>query len=282
MAAQPAVSAVLEQLEQRHGVRAADGVQLLSADALVRRPFDPGWPLVIVAGEPRSDATVDRFAVLPGRHARSARPLEILCALYPPDHPVLSVDGGAHLSLGELTDADLARGTWLLPPLVGEQDLASPHALPWLVARLRAPDGCPWDREQTHQSLRKHLLEESHEVYDALEQDPGPELAEELGDLLLQIVLHAQFAAERGVFDLTDVYRAVMSKIIRRHPHVFGDVEASSVEQVVRNWEQIKERERAERSSNGHAPGHPGPEGAAEPQGAAAFSGLSRSLPALA
>jgi MazG family protein len=154
--------------------------------------------------------------------------------------------------------------------------VASPHALPWLVARLRAPDGCPWDREQDHLTLRKFLLEESYEVYDALEQGSTPELAEELGDLLLQIVLHAHYAAEDGVFDMSDVYRQVMTKIVRRHPHVFGDVVAESAAEVVRNWEQIKAGERA---------AAPADDGQSEPRDEsmpAAFAGLSRSLPALA
>ena len=98
--------------------------------------------------------------------------------------------------------------------------------MPWISARLRQPDGCPWDREQTHQSLRKHLLEEAYEVYDALEAGATPELAGELGDLLLQVVLHAQLAAEEGVFDLADVQAAIATKIVRRHPHVFGDAVA--------------------------------------------------------
>ena len=114
-----------------------------------------------------------------------------------------------------------------------------------LVARLRAPNGCPWDREQDHLTLRPFLLEEAYEVYDALEQGSTPELAEELGDLLLQIVLHAQYGAEAGVFDLADVQRGIFTKIVRRHPHVFGDVVANSADEVIRNWEQIKVGERA-------------------------------------
>ena len=117
--------------------------------------------------------------------------------------------------------------------------------MPWISDRLRAPDGCPWDREQTHASLRKHLLEEAYEVYDALEAGATPELAEELGDLLLQIVLHAQHAAEAGVFDLADVQAALATKIVRRHPHVFGDAEARTAADVNRQWERIKADERA-------------------------------------
>jgi tetrapyrrole methylase family protein/MazG family protein len=155
-----------------------------------------------------------------------------------------------------------------VPAVESLSNVASPHALPWLVARLRAPDGCPWDREQDHLSLRKFLLEETYEVYDALDAGSTPQLAEELGDLLLQIVLHAQYGAEDGIFDMADVYRAVVAKIVRRHPHVFGDAVAESATDVLRNWEQIKAGERAGRKVG-------------SPDMPAAFAGLSRSLPAL-
>jgi MazG family protein len=145
-----------------------------------------------------------------------------------------------------------------------------------IMATLRGPDGCPWDREQTHQSLARFLLEETYEVYDALEQGSTPALAEELGDLLLQVVLHAHYAAEDGVFDLTDVYRNVMTKIVRRHPHVFGDVVAESAAEVIRNWEKIKAGERAERAAAGDG------RGTVDTSMPAAFAGLSRTLPALA
>ena len=117
--------------------------------------------------------------------------------------------------------------------------------MPWISHRLRLPDGCPWDREQTHESLRNHLLEEAYEVYDALEAGATPALAEELGDLLLQVVLHAQLAAEAGVFDLADVQAALGTKIVRRHPHVFGEAEARTAADVNRQWERIKADERA-------------------------------------
>jgi len=144
------------------------------------------------------------------------------------------------------------------------------------MAHLRSPKGCPWDREQDHMRLRKFLLEEAYEVYDALDKGSTPELAEELGDLLLQIVLHAQYAAEDAVFDLTDVYRQVVTKIVRRHPHVFGDVVAESAAEVIRNWEQIKAGERAALSASG---AEAKPVDGSVPQ---AFAGLSKSLPALA
>src|SRR5207244_2680912 len=130
-------------------------------------------------------------------------------------------------------------------PASPEHAVATPWALPWISTRLRQPDGCPWDREQTHETLRKHLLEESYEVYDALGAGATPALAEELGDLLLQVILHAQLAAEEGVFDLTDVNAAIATKIVRRHPHVFGDAEARTASDVNRQWERIKAAERS-------------------------------------
>src|ERR1700690_373292 len=141
-----------------------------------------------------------------------------------------------------------------------------------IVAHLRAPNGCPWDREQTHESLRKHLLEEAYEVYDALADGPTPALAEELGDLLLQVILHAQLAAEAGVFDLADVQAALATKIVRRHPHVFGTAVAETAGDVNRQWERIKADERA--GAAGADPDAPSRKGA--------LDGIGRSLPALA
>jgi tetrapyrrole methylase family protein/MazG family protein len=117
-----------------------------------------------------------------------------------------------------------------------------------VVARLRAPDGCPWDRAQTHRSLRRHLLDEAYELIDAIEEDDPGRLKEELGDVLLQAVFHAQMAADDGVFDIDDVAEVTVDKLIRRHPHVFGDTRADTPEQVYANWERIKSEEKG-----GHA-----------------------------
>jgi len=121
-----------------------------------------------------------------------------------------------------------------------------------IIARLRAPDGCPWDREQTHLSLRPYLLQEAYEVLEALDHEDMMELQEELGDLLLQIVLHAQIATEEGDFNMTDVLQSISRKLIRRHPHVFGDVQVNSVDNVVQNWEKIKAEERKENGKAHH------------------------------
>jgi tetrapyrrole methylase family protein/MazG family protein len=265
---------LLDDAEARFGVTATDGVQVLAAVALISRPFDPGIALIVVPDE--AGAKTAAVVPMPGRAAHSASPAAMLRALYPADHPVHPIHDGKQASVAAITDDELASGPHFVPPVDALHNGASPYSLPWLVARLRAPDGCPWDREQDHLSLRKFLVEETYEVYDALEAGSSPQLAEELGDLLLQIVLHAQYAAEDGVFDMTDVHREVMAKIVRRHPHVFGDTVAESAADVLRNWEQIKAGERAAQSNGS------GKSVSRDTSMPAAFAGLSRSLPALA
>lgn len=115
-----------------------------------------------------------------------------------------------------------------------------------VMARLRAEDGCPWDREQTHHTLRSYLLEESCEAIEAIEAGDDEELCQELGDVLLQIVFHAQIAREDGRFTADDVCRAIVDKLIRRHPHVFGDVEVDDADHVKQNWDRIKRDEKGE------------------------------------
>ncbi len=114
-----------------------------------------------------------------------------------------------------------------------------------IMRRLRAPDGCPWDREQTHESIRLHAVEEVYEMIDAIEAGDDLELEEELGDLLLQVVFHSQLAEERGKFDFVKVVAAIRDKLIRRHPHVFEDVEVENVDAVWKQWEAIKREEKA-------------------------------------
>ena len=113
-----------------------------------------------------------------------------------------------------------------------------------VMARLRSPTGCPWDREQDHKSLRFHAVEEVYELMDAIEAGDDHEMLEELGDLLLQIVFHCQLAKERGAFDFDRVARHITDKLLRRHPHVFGDVKVKDVDQVWANWEKIKQSEK--------------------------------------
>src|SRR5690242_6406981 len=119
-----------------------------------------------------------------------------------------------------------------------------------LQARLRAANGCPWDREQTHSSLRTYLIEEAYEVLDALESGNDAKFAEEMGDLLLQIVFHSQIAREEGRFSVSDVIREVHEKMVRRHPHVFGEKRAKDAAEVLKNWEQIKAEERRAKGVN--------------------------------
>src|SRR5260370_18623827 len=113
-----------------------------------------------------------------------------------------------------------------------------------VMARLRSPKGCPWDREQNHRSLRWHAVEEVYELMDAIEASDDHEMAEELGDLLLQVVFHCQMAKERGDFDFDTVARHIVDKLIRRHPHVFGAAQAKTVDAVWAQWEQIKKAEK--------------------------------------
>ena len=114
-----------------------------------------------------------------------------------------------------------------------------------LQTQLRAPGGCPWDREQTHESLRKYLVEETYEVLDAMEAGDARDFASELGDLLLQVVFHSVIAEEAGRFTVADVIESIHSKMVRRHPHVFGNVKAATSAEVLKNWEQLKAEERA-------------------------------------
>jgi nucleoside triphosphate diphosphatase len=113
-----------------------------------------------------------------------------------------------------------------------------------IMARLRAPDGCPWDREQTFDSIKRHTLEETYEVFDAIERRAWPDLKDELGDLLLQVLFYAQMASEAGYFSIEDVASNLNAKLIRRHPHIFAGAEATDSNAVLRNWEQIKQTEK--------------------------------------
>ena len=131
-----------------------------------------------------------------------------------------------------------------VPPLPPEFRRADFAALVGLMARLRSPNGCPWDREQTHASLRKYFIEETYEVLEAIDADDPELLCEELGDALLQVVFHAQLASETGDFDVSDVIGKIVSKLVRRHPHVFGETLVSGSDEVLTNWEQIKRAEK--------------------------------------
>jgi tetrapyrrole methylase family protein/MazG family protein len=275
------LDALVAEARLRWGLDLVDGLQVIATETLSRSPLEPARPVLLVPvailrveelalGATLAEPT-DLAPVLPGRHGpNGADPIAILRRLYPGDHPVGRFGTAEATTVGGLTAETLSAPLYL-GPVPRDVAVASPWAMPWISHRLRLPDGCPWDREQTHQSLRNHLLEEAYEVYDALADGATPALAEELGDLLLQIVLHAQLAAEEGVFDLTDVNAAIASKIVRRHPHVFGDAEVRTTGDVNRQWERIKAAERSEARAS---------EAAEVPKGA--LDGVSRSLPALA
>ena len=141
-------------------------------------------------------------------------------------------------------------------------------------ARLRATNGCPWDREQTHVSLRTYLIEEAYEVVEALESKDDAKFAEELGDLLLQIVFHSQIAREEGRFEIADVIREIHDKMVRRHPHVFGNVTAKSSADVLKNWEQIKGEERQSAKAS------EGVSGKADDKEQSLLDGVSQGMPA--
>jgi tetrapyrrole methylase family protein/MazG family protein len=142
------------------------------------------------------------------------------------------------------------------------QDMDKFETLVGIIARLRAPDGCPWDKEQTHRSLRANLLSECYEVLEALDKGDPAGLREELGDLLLQIVLHAQIAKDEKEFDIGEVIKSIATKIVRRHPHIFGTKKVRDAEEVMHNWEHLKRKERE--------------------AGASALEGVPKEMPALA
>jgi len=124
-----------------------------------------------------------------------------------------------------------------------EQNLNDFYNLKQIIAKLRAPDGCPWDKEQTHSSIKQYLIEEAYEVIQTIDEDKMDKLCDELGDLLLQVLLHTQIAEEKGEFNMEDVIRSISEKMIRRHPHVFGNVEADTSDKVLANWDEIKRQE---------------------------------------
>ena len=225
------------------GIDGLEGLQLTDATELAAAhhpPLDPDRPALI--------------GQLYGQRLASGVKLTLMNA-YPEDHGITLVKaagvvGGAatNMALYELDRGDLCDHltTLYVPALPKGGGLP---ALQDTIARLRAPDGCPWDREQTHQSLRANLLEETYEVLASLDAEDEDKLCEELGDLLMQIAMHVQIATEEGSFRFADVIRGIDAKLKRRHPHVFGNLSVESTTDVLRNWEAIKA---AERSSAHH------------------------------
>ena len=219
-----------------------DGVQVISAARLPHVACEPTLPTLWFGIE-----TPERLRAL---HAH-------LNLYYPPHHEVILVHapGDAsvetrRLPLARLTEMPCDSQTYLLVPpcLRREQTYAGFEGLTRVVAALRAPEGCPWDREQTHESLKPHLLEETYETLEAIDRADPAELREELGDLLLQVLMHSQIASETGAFDIHQVVQHLIEKLIARHPHVFGDAHAETAAQVLKNWDATK-RQRGRRDS---------------------------------
>jgi tetrapyrrole methylase family protein/MazG family protein len=219
---------------------ALDGLVLADALELAARhhpPFPPDTPALI--GQLYSSLVASDVKLT-------------LLNQYPPDHPValLHAVGSpqADLERRPLHEIDHSRKiealTTLFVPAVAAASAF--ESFQETVAHLRAPDGCPWDREQTPQSLRPHLMEEAFEALQAIDDEDSTSLREELGDLLLQIILQAQIATEAGEFTMADVVAGIQAKILRRHPHVFGDLRLRDVDQVLHNWEVLKGAEREE------------------------------------
>ena len=214
------------------------------------------------------------------RRAASQAKLALLAA-YPPEHPVrvVGASGTGTERIVETTVALLDHdesafdhlASLYVPPLGLVDDTRSFEGLRRIVAQLRNPDGgCPWDLEQTHETLKRYLLEEAYEALDALDAGDPHRLAEELGDLMMQVLLHAQVAEDDGEFVIEDVLRHISEKLVRRHPHVFGDVEVGDVREVLRNWEKLKQAER------------PGDELAARPRPAGDAGARAGAVPAVA
>src|SRR5215207_4731325 len=171
----------------------------------------------------------------------------VLLTTYPAEHVVHVVESGKKKEerLDSVSESGVSETTsWFVPSLEAGTSFES---FVEIVAHLRAPNGCPWDREQTHESLRKHLLEESYEAISAIDSGDFVDMREEFGDLLLQVVLQSQIANEAGQFNINQVIHGIHSKIVRRHPHVFGDLKLEGVDGVLANWEKLKEKERGEK-----------------------------------
>jgi tetrapyrrole methylase family protein/MazG family protein len=220
------------------GIDALNGVQIHDAEDVARMhhpPLNPDLPAILAQVYSPSVASDVKLT---------------LANQYPDDHQVILIHGAgtsdAELEAVPLHDLDhsdaISHLTSLyVPPTPGKSSF---EHFQEIIAHLRAPEGCPWDRKQTHESLRQYLLEEAYEVLETIDQDDPAALGKELGDLMLQIVLHTQIATEAGEFQMTDVLNHIIEKMIRRHPHVWGDTQADSADAVKLNWEQIKQRER--------------------------------------
>lgn len=217
----------------------ADGITIAMDQTPGFSPSAPALIAQIYSREMASEVKLSLMATYPDEHPvmlvhAAGTDREIV-----EDLPLYEIDQSAHLGL---------LSSLYIPPL---SENASFESFQEIVARLRALDGCPWDKAQTHLSLRPFLIEEAYEALDALDREDMIDLEEELGDILLQVVLHAQIAAETGDFNINQVIDGIGSKLIRRHPHVFSEVEVEDVSGVIQNWEAIKADERKENGESG-------------------------------
>jgi len=218
-----------------------DGLQIVDATMLANRlhpNLDPDLPALVGQLYSRRVASEVKLTLLNLYSAE--QPVTLLRAVGTPQATTETLP--LH-ELDHIKDIDHLT-TLYVPPLPKASSVSTFHDI---VARLRAPGGCPWDREQTHQTLRQHLLEETYEVLQAIDEDDDEALREELGDLLLQIILHAQIAAEEGSFTLAGVLETIIEKIVRRHPHVFAGLDVADADEVLRNWQAIKREEKEEK-----------------------------------
>ena len=206
----------------------------------------------------RLDARLHTLVSLPLSEQNRASLLD----RYPSDWRAARVgDVTAWGSLAALLDGNQGHGYLYLPPLPWQQDLKDFRTLAEVVARLRAPDGCPWDKAQTHRSVAPYLLEETYEALETLDTGNIGALREELGDVLLQVLLHSQIAADEKEFTIAEVVQGLNAKLVRRHPHVLGDATAKTAAEVAARWEVLKSKER---------------------RGASLMTGVPKALPALA
>lgn len=229
-----------------------DGLLVLDALSLDQRgrAFAPERPTIVAQVYDQRAASQAKLALLEA---------------YPPDHPVrvVSASGTADERAVETTIAELDReasafdhlATLYIPPVGLVDGTRSFEGLRRIVEQLRNPDGgCPWDLEQTHETLKRYLIEEAYEALDALDAGDPHRLAEELGDLMMQVLLHAQVAEDNGEFAIEDVIRNIAAKLVRRHPHVFADVQVEGAQEVLKNWETLKKAERGDESLLDHVP----------------------------
>jgi tetrapyrrole methylase family protein / MazG family protein len=232
------------------------GIDLLSSQA---RVLDATWVSEQVASEPFSGGAISIDPTMPliiGQIFSRNLASDVkhwLSRLYAGDHLVSIVSNAGIpdkssidvVPLSELDHHEMDHlTTVVVMPLDRLDAQASPATLHRIIADLRSDDGCPWDRKQTHESLKDKVIEEAHEVAEAIDHDDPDELAGELGDLLLLVALHAQIAEEEGTFAIEDVYRQVNAKLVRRHPHVFGDAVAETPEDVLTTWRGVKAQEK--------------------------------------